>query len=49
MREKIRQYYVKPRYTYNIDKKGFILRAVGRLKRIFSKALYKDRKRRNTI
>jgi hypothetical protein len=49
LREKIEQYHVKARYTYNIDKKGFILRAVGRLKRIFSKALYKDRKRRNTI
>jgi hypothetical protein len=32
-----------------MDEKGFMLGAVGRSKRIFSKALYKDGKRRNTI
>jgi hypothetical protein len=29
--------------------KGFMLRVVGRLKRIFSKVSYEDRKRRSTI
>jgi hypothetical protein len=49
LREKIEQYHVEARYTYNMDEKGFMLRAVGRLKRIFSKASYEDGKRRNTI
>jgi hypothetical protein len=39
LREKINQYHIKPRYICNIDKKDFMLRVVGRLKRIFSKAL----------
>jgi hypothetical protein len=37
LREKINQYHVEPRHIYNIDKKGFMLGAVGRLKMIFSK------------
>ena len=49
LREKIKHYNVKARYTYNMDKKGFMLRVIDRLKRIFSKALYKDRKKRSTI
>jgi hypothetical protein len=49
MREKITQYHVEPRHTYNMDEKGFMLGAVGRTKRIFSKASYEDGKRRNTI
>jgi hypothetical protein len=32
-----------------MDEKGFMLGVIGRSKRIFSKALYKDGKRRNTI
>jgi hypothetical protein len=49
LREKINQYHIKPRHIYNMDKKGFMLGAVGRLKRIFSKVSYKGRKRRSTI
>ena len=49
LREKIKQYHVEPRYMYNIDKKGFMLRVVSCLKRIFSKASYEDGKRRSTI
>ena len=30
-------------HTYNIDKKGFIIRAVSRQKRIFSKRLFKKK------
>jgi hypothetical protein len=47
--KKIDQYCVEARYIYNMDEKGFMLGVVGCSKRIFSKALYKDRKRRNTI
>jgi hypothetical protein len=35
--QKITQYNLKARDIYNIDKKGFLLRVVGRSKRIFSK------------
>ena len=49
LRKKIEQSHVEPRHTYNMDEKGFMLGAVGRSKRIFSKASYEDGKRRNTI
>ncbi len=38
---KIDFYKVEPEHTYNIDEKGFMIRAVGRQKRIFSKRLFK--------
>jgi hypothetical protein len=49
LREKIDQYHVEARYIYNMDEKGFMLRVVGRLKRIFSKASYEKGKWRSTI
>jgi hypothetical protein len=49
LREKIEQYQIEARYTYNMDEKGFMLGVVGRSKRIFSKASYKTGKRRSTI
>lgn len=49
LRKKIMQYHVKPRHTYNMDEKGFLLGVVGRSKRIFSKASYEEGKRRITV
>jgi hypothetical protein len=49
LREKIEQYEVEARHIYNMDEKGFMLRAVGRSKRIFSKASYEAGKRRSMI
>jgi hypothetical protein len=49
LRDKIDQYQVEAYHIYNIDEKGFMLGIVGCSKRIFSKALYKARKRRSTI
>jgi hypothetical protein len=49
LRDKIGQYHVETRQIYNTDQKGFLLGVVGRSKRIFSKALYEDRKSRSTI
>jgi hypothetical protein len=46
LHKKIGQYHVEARYIYNMDEKGFMLGAVGRSKRIFSKASYEDGKRR---
>ena len=40
---KIDFYEVAPENTYNMDEKGFIIGAVGRQKRIFSKRLFKKK------
>jgi hypothetical protein len=34
---------------YNMDEKGFMLGVVGRSKRIFSRILYKEEKKRSTL
>jgi hypothetical protein len=47
--EKIEQYHVKPRHTYNMDEKGFMLGVMGCSKRIFSRTSYEEGKRRSTI
>jgi hypothetical protein len=39
---KINYYEVEPEHTYNMDEKGFMIGAVGRQKRIFSKCLLKE-------
>ncbi|KAJ8117728.1 hypothetical protein OPT61_g1151 [Boeremia exigua] len=36
LRHKITKYDVKPEHTYNMDEKGFMISAIGRLKRIFT-------------
>jgi hypothetical protein len=40
---KIDFYKVEPEHTYNMDEKGFIIGAVSRQKRIFSKRLFKKK------
>lgn len=40
---KIEEYGIEPRHTYNMDEKGFLLGIIGRLKRIFDRALYERR------
>jgi hypothetical protein len=40
---KIDFYKVEPEHTYNMDEKGFLVGAVGRQKRIFSKRLFKKK------
>jgi transposase-like protein len=44
--QKQSQYNIKPQYTYNIDKKGFLLGVVTKLKRVFSKSVYERGKLR---
>jgi hypothetical protein len=39
LRDKITHYSVEPRHTYNIDKKGFLIRITGRSKRVFSRRI----------
>ena len=38
--QKIQQYNVQPRNTYNMDEKGCMIGVIGRSKRVFSKAVY---------
>jgi hypothetical protein len=33
----MKEHKIEPQFTYNIDKKGFIIRVEGRLKRVFAK------------
>lgn len=49
LEDKIRQYNIQPRHIYNMDEKGFMIRIVGRSKRIFSKALYEAGRRKSLI
>jgi hypothetical protein len=43
LRDKIEFYKIEPAHTYNMDEKGFMVGAVGRQKRIFSKRQYKKK------
>jgi hypothetical protein len=49
LHEKIEQYHIEPCHMYNMDEKDFMLGVVGRSKRIFSRTLYEERKRRSII
>ena len=40
MRKKIEQYDVNTQHIYNMDKKGFLIRVLFKIKRIFSKRQY---------
>ena len=40
LREKIEQYNVEPRHTYNMDEKGFLIGILLKMKRIFSRRRY---------
>ena len=39
LQSKIAKYGVKPRYTYNIDEKGFMIRVTSRTKHVFSRRI----------
>ncbi|KAF2849415.1 hypothetical protein T440DRAFT_399091, partial [Plenodomus tracheiphilus IPT5] len=47
--DKIKQYGVEPRHTYNMDEKGFLLGVVTRSKRVFSRRLYQEGRLRSII
>jgi hypothetical protein len=40
LHSKMQEYSIEPRNTYNMDEKGFLLGAINRSKRVFSKQLY---------
>jgi hypothetical protein len=39
LHQKISQYDVEPRHTYNMDEKGFLIGIIGRSKRVFSRRM----------
>ena len=41
LRKKLEQYKVEPQNIYNIDEKGFLIRILSKIKRIFSHRRYK--------
>ena len=43
LREKIEFYEVELEHTYNMDEKGFMVGAMGRQKRVFSRRLFKKK------
>ena len=43
LRDKIEFYKIEPEHTYNMDEKGFMIGAVGRQKRIFTKRQFKKK------
>jgi hypothetical protein len=40
--KKVKEFDILPKNTYNIDKKGFIIRVIRKTKRVFNKVLYKE-------
>ncbi|UPX11670.1 uncharacterized protein EKO05_0002264 [Ascochyta rabiei] len=40
LQHKIAKYLIESRYTYNIDKKGFMIRVTGRTKHVFSRRMW---------
>jgi hypothetical protein len=47
--KKMEEYNVQPLHIFNIDEKGFQLRRIARLKRIFSKQLYEQKGLRQAL
>ena len=45
----MKQYCIETRCTYIIDGKGFAIGNIGRFKRIFNKALYKQKHTRQSL
>jgi hypothetical protein len=42
LRRKIEQYNVDPRHIYNMDKKGFLVGILSKMKRVFSRRRYEE-------
>jgi hypothetical protein len=42
--KKVKEFDVLPKNTYNMDEKGFMIGVIGKTKRVFDKALHKERR-----
>ncbi|KAF2023109.1 hypothetical protein EK21DRAFT_95187 [Setomelanomma holmii] len=49
LKRKIEQYDVDSRHIYNMDKKGFLIGVLSKMKRIFSKAAYEQGKLKHIV
>ena len=49
LRDKITQYNIDPRHTYNMDEKGFLIGITGRSKRVFSRRMWEGKEVRAAI
>ena len=47
--DKINQYNIEPRHTYNMDEKGFLIGITGRSKRVFSRRTWEKKEVRAAI
>jgi hypothetical protein len=47
--EKMAQYGVEPRHTYNMDEKGFLIGITGRSKRVFSRQMWEKKEVRAAL
>jgi hypothetical protein len=49
LHQKIEEYVIDARHTYNMDEKGFMIGITGRLKRVFSKAIWAAKRVRELL
>jgi hypothetical protein len=49
LHQKMEEYKIEPRNTYNMDEKGFLIGVIGKSKRIFSKQAWKQKKIRSSL
>ena len=49
LHQKIEEYKIEPRNTYNMDEKGFLIGVIGKSKRIFSKQAWEQKKIRSSL
>ena len=49
LQHKIAEYNVKPRHTYNIDEKGFMMRVTTRTKHVFSRRMWEKKEVRASL
>ncbi|KAF2626051.1 hypothetical protein BU25DRAFT_314817, partial [Macroventuria anomochaeta] len=49
LQQKITQYNIEPRHTYNMDEKGFAIGLTGKSKRIFSKQTWQQGRSRESL
>jgi hypothetical protein len=49
LHQKMEEYGIEPRHTYNMDEKGFLIRVIGKSKRIFSKVSWESKEARAPI
>ena len=47
--DKIKEYDIEPRHTYNMDEKGFLIGVIGRSKRVFSRRMWERKEVRASL